>query len=69
MHSTHKQSNVIIHYAFLHGYNSSPLAKKGLMFAQEFKEKFKIDLICPDLNIPSFPELTFTNALSSLDAM
>jgi predicted esterase YcpF (UPF0227 family) len=60
---------LITHYVYLHGYKSSPLAKKGVMLTAEFKKNFGIDLICPDLNKPSFDKLTFSNALKALDEM
>ncbi len=55
-------------YAHLHGFSSSANSSKGLELRRRFAER-GLELELPDLNHPSFAELTFTTALEALDAM
>ena len=52
-------------YAYLHGFASSPLARKGVALAQRF-EKHGLALERPDLRAPSFAELSVSAALQVL---
>jgi len=58
-----------LHFAYLHGFASSPSSTKGTHFAQLFQDKFRIPLHVPDLNQPRFGRLTFTNALAAIDKL
>mmetsp|Transcript_23183 Transcript_23183/g.38137 ORF Transcript_23183/g.38137 Transcript_23183/m.38137 type:complete len:214 (-) Transcript_23183:148-789(-) len=52
-------------YGYLHGFASSPKSFK----ARRLQERFKllgVDLMVPDLNVPSFSQLTYTSALSAM---
>ncbi len=55
-----------MHYAYLHGFASSPLSTKGQRFAQQFAEVGEM-LYLPDLNRPDFAHLTVTGALDAVD--
>lgn len=55
-------------YAYLHGFASSPDSEKGLQLAERF-EAYGIELRRPDLNNPSFAELTYSGMLESVDAL
>ena len=55
-------------YAYLHGFASSPLSKKGVRMAEDFRQR-GVDLERPDLNEPSFAELTYSGALTAIDAL
>jgi pimeloyl-ACP methyl ester carboxylesterase len=57
-----------IRHAYLHGLASGPRATKGLHLARAFA-RHGIDLALPDLNAPSFAELSCTAMLDVLDAM
>lgn len=54
-------------YAYLHGFASSSLSTKGQQLADLF-EKEGIELLLPDLNNPSFEELTYTGMVEAMDA-
>jgi len=55
-------------FAYLHGFASSPLARKGLALEAALAPRgAKVEL--PDLNQPSFGRLTVTGALGALDAL
>lgn len=53
-------------YAYLHGFASGPEARKGRWLAERLAGR-GIDLYLPDLNRPSFSELTVTGALAAVD--
>ncbi|MFT7578970.1 MAG: pimeloyl-ACP methyl ester carboxylesterase [Myxococcota bacterium] len=55
-------------YAYLHGFASSPLSRKAVLLAPVFAEA-GVTLVAPDLNIPSFAQLSVTAALAHLDAL
>lgn len=55
-------------YAYLHGFASSARSNKGLKIAAAFREK-GCDFHLPDLNCPSFEELTITAALAEVDRL
>ncbi len=54
--------------AYLHGFASSPLARKGQALRAELAER-GIELHLPDLNRPSFVETTVSGALSAVDEL
>ncbi len=56
-----------LHFAFLHGFASGPGTKKGTHLAKTFADKFGLTLHLPNLNYPSFSEISYTNALQVLD--
>jgi pimeloyl-ACP methyl ester carboxylesterase len=55
-------------YAYLHGFASSPRALKGVALRTRL-ERRGIDLELPDLNLPSFGELSMQAMLDRLDAL
>ncbi len=55
-------------YAYLHGFASSPLAKKGSALAERFAAR-GLELRRPDLNRPSFAQLRVSAQLEALDAL
>jgi len=55
-------------YAYVHGFASSSLARKGLYLRQVFRGR-GLDLELPDLNVPSFETMTISAMLAALDAM
>ncbi|MCB9639655.1 MAG: alpha/beta fold hydrolase [Myxococcales bacterium] len=55
-------------YAYIHGFASGPQSHKGLLLAESFASVGK-EMLRPDLNHPSFAELTYTGALTKMDAM
>lgn len=57
-----------IRYAYLHGFRSSPNAKKGNYLRKRLEED-GIELLLPDLNQPSFEELSVGAMLAHLDAI
>ena len=50
-------------YAYLHGFGSSPRTHKGVVLAQAMAER-GATLVCPDLNAPSFAQLSTLAALA-----
>jgi len=57
-----------LRFAYLHGFASSPLSLKGQALAEAFEARgMKFEL--PDLNRPSFAELSHGAALEAIDAM
>ncbi len=55
-------------HAYLHGFGSSPLSRKG----QDLKARFEargVPFFLPDLNVPSFEQLTYTGALQAMDVL
>ena len=52
-------------YAYLHGFASGPLSKKG----QRLRDALDVNLRLPDLNAPSFAELSLAAMLERLDAL
>lgn len=54
--------------AYLHGFASGPLSKKGLLLAERLRSQ-GVELRLPDLNRPSFSRLTVTGALEAVDEL
>lgn len=54
-------------YAYLHGFASSSLSRKGLHLREAFHGR-SVELELPDLNVPSFEKMTFSAILAALDA-
>lgn len=54
-------------YAYLHGFASSPLSHKGIELEKRFN-RIGLEFLRPDLNVPSFSELTYTAALQAIDS-
>lgn len=57
-----------MNYAYLHGFAEDDRAPKGERLAEVFRQH-GIPLLTPDLNQPSFSELTFSGMIEVLDAM
>ncbi len=55
-------------FAYLHGFASSPSSKKGLALRHRFAQR-GVTLELPDLNQPSFEEISHDACLGALDAM
>ena len=55
-------------YAYLHGFSSGPMATKGTWLADSFGKR-GISLALPDLNAPTFGDMTLTDILTVLDEM
>ncbi|MEM9070586.1 MAG: YqiA/YcfP family alpha/beta fold hydrolase [Myxococcota bacterium] len=53
-------------YAYLHGFASSPLSRKGVHLRDRLAEK-GVELWLPDLNCPSFAKLSHAAMLAHLD--
>ena len=56
-----------LRYAYVHGFASSSLARKGLYLRQVFRGR-GLELELPDLNVPSFETMTISAMLAALDA-
>eukprot|EP01121_Diplochlamys_sp_Union-15-3_P007178 TRINITY_DN1803_c0_g1_i1.p1 TRINITY_DN1803_c0_g1~~TRINITY_DN1803_c0_g1_i1.p1 ORF type:complete len:215 (+),score=31.39 TRINITY_DN1803_c0_g1_i1:77-721(+) len=56
-------------FAYLHGFGSGPTGGKAAKLIEIFKNLHDIDLVVPDLNYPSYSEITITNALKVIDKM
>src|SRR3954463_4443886 len=54
-------------YVWLHGFASAPTSSKGQFVRDRLRER-GIELAIPDLNEPSFFDLTVTRMLQGLDA-
>lgn len=54
--------------AYLHGFASGPLSKKGVLLAERLRSR-GVELRLPDLNRPSFSRLTVTGALEAVDEL
>lgn len=57
-----------MNYAYLHGFASSSQSKKGRALADRLADR-GVDLKVPDLNRPSFNELTYTGMLRGIDEL
>ncbi len=57
-----------MHYAYLHGFASGPLARKGLGLRQAFEDR-GVQLSLPDLNRPSFAQLSHAAMLEAVDEL
>lgn len=55
-------------YAYLHGFASSPLSRKAI-YLSEILDARGVELARPDLNVPSFAQLTFTRSLEAIDQL
>lgn len=55
-------------YAYIHGFASSSLSKKGLFLNDRLKV-YGIHVHLPDLNEPSFETMTYTSMLAVLDRL
>ena len=59
---------MIVRHAYLHGFASSSLSRKGQAL-RRFYAGHDREFHTPDLNAPSFAELTFTGMLEAVDAL
>jgi len=57
-----------VRYAYLHGFGSGPLSRKGIRLRRDFREA-GVRLELPDLNVPSFETMTFSSILERLDRL
>jgi pimeloyl-ACP methyl ester carboxylesterase len=55
-------------YAYLHGFASSSLARKGQYLRLALRNR-GVELLLPDLNAPSFERLTYSSILDAVDRM
>ncbi len=55
-------------HAHIHGFSSNAQSSKGLYLAERFEGR-GLDLVLPELNQPSFEEITFGNALEAIATM
>ena len=55
-------------YAYLHGFGSSSCSRKGTCLAPAFQKR-GVSLHLPDLNNPSFSDLTYDGSLEALDEL
>ena len=55
-------------YAYLHGFSSGPASMKGVRLARAFDRK-GVTIELPDLNVPSFADLSPKGMLGALDAL
>lgn len=55
-------------YAYIHGFASGPLSSKGVALSEVYQAR-GLAFERPDLNQPSFAELTFSGALGAIDEM
>ncbi len=55
-------------FIYLHGLSSSPLSKKGLVLGEGLAGH-GVGLVAPDLNVPSFEELTLTAQVEKVEAL
>jgi pimeloyl-ACP methyl ester carboxylesterase len=55
-----------IRHAYLHGFASSSLSRKGQAL-RRFYAGHGVELHTPDLNVPSFAELTYSDMLGAID--
>ena len=58
---------MIVRHAYLHGFASSSLSHKGQAL-RRFYASHDLEFHTPDLNAPSFAELSFTGMLAAIDA-
>jgi hypothetical protein len=56
------------HWIYLHGFGSGPTSQKAAFFRQQFSSA-GLPIVVPDLNVPSFENLTITAALSEIDGI
>jgi len=56
------------HWLYLHGFGSSPKSQKAAFFRSRF-ETVRLPIIVPDLNVPSFEDLTISAALEAIDSV
>jgi hypothetical protein len=57
-----------MNYAYLHGFAADSDSEKGRRLAERFAD-WGVDLHRPDLNVPSFEELTYTGMVEAVDRM
>lgn len=55
-------------YAYLHGFASSPLSRKGVVLRHVFATR-GLTLHAPDLNVPSFERLTISAMVEAVDRL
>jgi len=60
--------NARFRHAYLHGFASSPLSRKGLQLRDAFR-RAGVELELPDLNVPTFETLTYSAILEALDRL
>lgn len=56
-----------IRHAYLHGFASSSLSAKGQALRKHYATTGRAELHTPDLNYPSFAELTYSGMLAAFD--
>jgi hypothetical protein len=57
-----------IRHAYLHGFASSSQSTKGQALRRHYAARGDVELHTPDLNHPSFAELTYSGMLAAFDA-
>jgi pimeloyl-ACP methyl ester carboxylesterase len=57
-----------IRHAYLHGFASSSQSSKGQALRRHYAASGRAELHTPDLNFPSFAELTYSGMLAAFDA-
>ena len=67
-HRWHDSGVTEIRHAYLHGFASSSLAHKGQAL-RRFYAGHGLEFHTPDLNVPSFAELSYTSMLAALDEL
>jgi uncharacterized protein len=58
----------VYRYAYIHGFASSPRSYKGMVLAKAFA-RHGVRLELPDMNVPSFHQLTMTDMLDAIDRL
>ena len=54
------------HWIYLHGFGSDPMSPKAQFFNQQFRAA-GLPIVVPDLNVPSFEQLTITACLAEVE--
>jgi len=57
----------MFHYIFLHGFGIG--SDRGRIFVNYFKDNYNIEVHSPDLNIPSFAQITYTQSLKVITSL
>lgn len=52
---------------YLHGFRSGPISNKGIFFRKKLKN-YRIDLVAPDLNLPTFSKLSVSNMVEEISS-
>ena len=53
---------------YLHGFASGPLSEKAVYFSRRLREK-EFDVVVPDLNLPTFEQMTVSSQLKIVEAL